>query len=88
MKRFLAFWLAVVCSAILSPVALAQTFSAPDSANIEGAVVGSDTAGSETGIHEFQAVVTTAVGVFIAIAVFWGGWYLARRIIRSATRST
>lgn len=46
------------------------------------------TAVVNSGIYEYQSVVTTAIGVFVAIAVFWGGWYLARRIIMGATRST
>lgn len=68
--------------------AFAQTFTPSEHANVQDASVGSSTSGSETGIYEFRAVITGAIGVFIAIAIFWGGWHIARRVIRGATRST
>ena len=65
----------------------AQTFPSASNQNFDGAVIGDNTAGAETGIQEFAAVVLIGIGVFVVIALLWAGWNIARRIFRQASRA-
>lgn len=62
-------------------VAYAQ-FTAP-AAQSWKTLLGTSTSGSETGVYEFNSLVTTAIPVILLITLLWAGLAITRRVIRS-----
>ena len=46
-------------------------------------LLGSSTDGSESGIYEFNALISTAIPIMLLITILWAGLAITRRVIRS-----
>ena len=62
--------------------AVAQFTDAP-AAQSWTTLLGTSTAGSETGIYEYNKLVGVAIPVILLITILWAGLAITRRVIRS-----
>lgn len=71
------------CMLMVGTQTVLAAFGSAPTAQSWTTLLGTSTSGSETGIYEYNALVTTAIPVILVITLLWAGLAITRRVIRS-----